>query len=93
MSSAAGVAAPIARGQAARGLGPGVRVKRKARHFGEEWAKQTFGRSWATALVHGRIVRAVPERRHERRPRSGARVDRNRVAKNLPASCFVGVRV
>ena len=46
MSSGTGVAAPIARGRAAKGLGPGVRVKRKARHFGEEWAKQTFRKSW-----------------------------------------------
>ena len=65
MSSGTGVAAPIARGRAPKGLGPGVRVKRKAQHFGEEWAKQTFGKDWTTALVHGRIVSAVPDRAHE----------------------------
>ena len=65
MSSGTGIAAPIARGRAPKGLGPGVRVKRKARHFGEEWAKQTFGKDWTTALVHGRIVSAVPDRAHE----------------------------
>ena len=37
-----------------------MRVKRKAWHFGEEWAKQTFGKDWTTALVHGRTLCDTP---------------------------------
>ena len=42
----------IARGKAPSrgGLGEGVRVKVRARWFGDDWAKETFGKTWTMAF-------------------------------------------
>ena len=47
------------------GLDVGVHVKRKAREFGDEWARQTFGKEWTSAFCLGTIKAAVPNKPYE----------------------------
>ena len=46
----------VPRGKSAKGLGEHVRVKIRARWFGDDWAKESFGKSWTTAWCHGVVV-------------------------------------
>eukprot|EP01043_Picozoa_sp_COSAG02_P094088 COSAG02_NODE_30556_length_549_cov_0.568889_1_plen_113_part_01 len=48
----------IARGKAPGrgGLGEGARAKVRARWFGDDWAKETFGKTWTTAWCHGVVL-------------------------------------
>eukprot|EP01047_Picozoa_sp_COSAG01_P051234 COSAG01_NODE_5261_length_4376_cov_137.949497_1_plen_113_part_00 len=43
-------------GKAPKGFGEHVCVKIRARFFGDDWAKETFGGDWTTAWCHGVIV-------------------------------------
>ena len=40
-------------------LGPGVCVTCKAREFGEDYAKELFGRGWKSGRLKGKIEKAV----------------------------------
>ena len=57
MAAAAPIGVP--RGTLPRGLGPGVFVYVKARHWGEAYAKTRFGSAWTTRRVKGQIESAV----------------------------------
>ena len=46
----------VPRGKAPKGFGEHVCVKIRARFFGDDWAKETFGGDWTTAWCHGVIV-------------------------------------
>ena len=51
----------VERGQSVRfsTIGPGVRVRAKARIFGEEYAKELFGKRWRSGELPGVVERAV----------------------------------
>ena len=51
----------VERGQSVRQstIGPGVRVRAKARIFGEEYAKELFGKRWRSGELPGVVERAV----------------------------------
>jgi hypothetical protein len=46
----------VPRGKAPKGFGEHVCVKIRARYFGDDWAKETFGGDWTTAWCHRVIV-------------------------------------
>ena len=47
------------RGNKATQLGPGTFVTCKATHFGEEYAKDLFGRAWRGARLSGVVEKPV----------------------------------